>query len=219
MYNSVSVNTRNINTKSVNTNNSMDAADSKEFAISADTITVFNNPTLGTLRVVTNDGRSWFAMMDLAKVLGYSHGITQNWKRIAREENWCKMLLPTGMGFQSILMVADVGLYQILASSRKNTYYMRKWLANDIIPSLSGEEMNGVKGKESTLIPLTLDIAPSMQDFTRIPVTVTSPSSDKAETTAPARTGGLMALIKGVIDRLIRLESTVPAQPQGEHVA
>ncbi|HEF1904305.1 TPA: phage antirepressor KilAC domain-containing protein [Bacillus cereus] len=93
---------------------------------------VFENG-LGELRVVQENGSTWFVAKDTAKILGYSE--TSAMTRYLDEDEFMSIKL-AGMNMKSIVL-NESGLYSVIMQSKKpQAKAFRKWVTSEVLPSI-----------------------------------------------------------------------------------
>lgn len=96
-------------------------------------IELFKNEELGEVRTVLIDSEPYFVAKDVAEILGYSETNALT-KRLDSDEFISDKL--EGMNMKSVLL-NESGLYNaIFGSQLENAKKFRKWVFNDVLPSI-----------------------------------------------------------------------------------
>ena len=116
---------------SVESNTSTDSVDSSPLPIES-----FFEGT--TVRSVKKDGEFWFVASDIAKALDVGNA-SQALARLDDEEKGI-ILNDTLGGAQEVLAVNEFGLYSLILTSRKKSAKkFKKWVTQDLLPTLRKE--------------------------------------------------------------------------------
>jgi len=87
------------------------------------------------VRIVDNDGETWFAAKDVSDILGYRDAY--NMTRRLDEDEKDTHLVSTPSGDQEMLIISESGLYQaILGSKKKEAKDFTRWVTHDVLPSI-----------------------------------------------------------------------------------
>ena len=101
---------------------------------SKESVTVFENPMFGKVRVIEEDGKTLFCGSDVAKALGYSRpadAITQHCKGSVKRR------LPTAGGEQEAKFIPEGDVYRLIAHSKLPTAErFESWVFDEVIPSI-----------------------------------------------------------------------------------
>lgn len=97
---------------------------------------VFNNETLGVIRVLEKNGEPWFVGRDVATVLGYKD-TSDAMKKHVDNEDFMVGVLPTVKGNRDTKLINESGLYSLIMSSKlPSAKQFKKWVTNEVLPSI-----------------------------------------------------------------------------------
>lgn len=88
-----------------------------------------------TVRTIEIDGETWWVLKDICEVLelGSPHKIAD---RLDDDEKG-RTFIPTPGGLQEMAVINESGLYHIILRSNKpNAKPFRKWVTNEVLPSI-----------------------------------------------------------------------------------
>ena len=122
---------------------------------------VFESNDFGHIRVVTQEGSSWFVATDICRALL----ITDTWGAVSRLDDDEKGtgLISTPGGPQQMTIINESGLYSLVLSSRKpEAKAFKRWITHEVIPAIrktggyfAGEEIMS----EEELLSRALQVA------------------------------------------------------------
>lgn len=88
-----------------------------------------------SVRVISQDGESWFVAGDIAEILGYREA--KDMARNLDDDEKGAHIVPTLGGDQAVLIINESGLYSaILRSRRKEAKRFKKWITSTVLPSI-----------------------------------------------------------------------------------
>ena len=95
---------------------------------------IFNHPEFGGVRVIGDFENPRFCLADVCKILGLTvKGVVQRLDK----EVISNYPLETAGGIQQVYFINEDGLYDVILDSRKpDAKKMRKWLTNEVVPSI-----------------------------------------------------------------------------------
>ncbi|HBE8429615.1 TPA: phage antirepressor [Clostridioides difficile] len=97
---------------------------------------IFKNNTFGEIRVVEIKEEPWFVGKDVAEKLGYKD-TSDALKRHVDDEDKGVGEIPTPGGNQNMRLINESGLYSLILSSKlPNTKAFKRWVTNEILPSI-----------------------------------------------------------------------------------
>ncbi|WP_163834671.1 BRO family protein [Spartinivicinus ruber] len=95
------------------------------------------------VRVINKDGEPWFVATDVAKVLGYSEAYKMT--RNLDDDEKGRQIVGTLGGDQALQVINESGLYSaILKSRRPEAKTFKKWVTNEVLPSIRKTGSYGV---------------------------------------------------------------------------
>ena len=87
------------------------------------------------VRIVDNDGETWFAAKDVSDILGYRDAYNMTRRLDDDEKDTHSVSTPSGD--QEMLIISEAGLYQaILGSKKKEAKDFTRWVTHDVLPSI-----------------------------------------------------------------------------------
>ena len=100
-------------------------------------IKIFDNEEFGQVRTVIRDGEVWFVAKDVCNVLQYSN----SWDAVKRhidEEEKDDLVIHDAIGReQSTTIINESGLYSLILSSKMpKAKEFKRWVTNDVLPSI-----------------------------------------------------------------------------------
>lgn len=99
-------------------------------------IEIFSNDLFGDVRVVKVDGQPWFIGKDITEKLGYQNG-SRDINRHVDAEDMSETTLHDGKQNRKMKLINESGLYGlILSSDLPNAKLFKRWVTNDILPSI-----------------------------------------------------------------------------------
>ncbi|WP_107572420.1 phage antirepressor KilAC domain-containing protein [Clostridioides difficile] len=97
---------------------------------------IFKNNTFGEIRVVEIKEEPWFVGKDVAEKLVYKD-TSDALKRHVDDEDKGVGEIPTPGGNQNMRLINESGLYSLILSSKlPNTKAFKRWVTNEILPSI-----------------------------------------------------------------------------------
>lgn len=106
-----------------------------------------------SVRVISQDGESWFVAGDIAEILGYREA--KDMARNLDDDEKGAHIVPTLGGDQAVLIINESGLYSaILRSRRKEAKRFKKWITSTVLPSIRqhGGYLAGQESLSPTLV-------------------------------------------------------------------
>lgn len=101
---------------------------------SKESVTVFENPMFGKVRVIEEDGKTLFCGSDVAKALGYSNpnkAINDHCRAITKRST------PVSGKIQDINFIPEGDVYRLIAHSKLPTAErFESWVFDEVIPSI-----------------------------------------------------------------------------------
>lgn len=87
------------------------------------------------VRIVDNDGATWFVAKDVADILGYSN--TAHMTRRLEEDEKGETKMDTLGGEQTFTIINESGLYHAsFGSKKKEAKDFTRWVTHDVLPSI-----------------------------------------------------------------------------------
>lgn len=87
------------------------------------------------VRTITRDGEPWFALADVANILGFSR--SRNAARVLDDDEKGAHILSTPGGDQEVTIISESGVYALaLRSRRPEAKPFRKWVTAEVLPAI-----------------------------------------------------------------------------------
>lgn len=100
---------------------------------------IFNSPDFGQVRIVQQNGESWFVGKDVAEILGYSNS-SKAIPQHVDEEDRQKQNLPTAQNGKLVAaswLINESGLYSLILSSKMpKAKEFKRWVTSEVIPAI-----------------------------------------------------------------------------------
>ncbi|MCI8585814.1 MAG: phage repressor protein/antirepressor Ant, partial [Lachnospiraceae bacterium] len=108
---------------------------------------IFENPELGSVRVIEIDGEPWFVGKDVAIVLGYGDADQALRKHVDGDDRLTRQIEGTGQS-RNMTTINESGLYSLVLSSKlPSAKKFKRWVTSEVLPCirrnggyLSGQE-------------------------------------------------------------------------------
>lgn len=99
-------------------------------------ISIFNNPTFGSVRAVSVNGEPYFVGKDVAEILGYERPTDAVRKRVDPDDRGvAKMETPSGA--QEMTIINESGLYSLILSSKlPKAKEFKRWVTAEVLPAI-----------------------------------------------------------------------------------
>lgn len=95
----------------------------------------FENPEFGRLRVISEDGETWFVATDVAKALDYRMASDMT-RRLDDDEKGTRSVRTPG-GMQELSVISFPGLLNaVLGSKAKGAKEYKRWVTHEVLPSV-----------------------------------------------------------------------------------
>lgn len=144
---------------------------------STNTLTTFNHPQFGSIRVITKDNEPWFVAKDVCESLGLStkNGTAPHLLTLEADEKWvadrrdCVGLF-NRVQAPSYILISESGFYKLIlrANSSPVATAFQNWVTREVLPAIRkdgmyvmGEEQ--VKTGEKSLEELALMVVTGLQ--------------------------------------------------------
>ena len=105
------------------------------------------------VRTVQVNGEPWFVGKDVADILGYQNG-SRDINRHVEEEDRCKIMIFDGRQDKETIVINESGLYSlILSSNLPNAKQFKRWVTNEVLPSIRKHGSYSVQSQFADLSP------------------------------------------------------------------
>ena len=105
------------------------------------------------IRTVQVNGEPWFVGKDVADILGYQNG-SRDINRHVEEEDRCKIMIFDGRQDKETIVINESGLYSlILSSNLPNAKQFKRWVTNEVLPSIRKHGSYSVQSQFADLSP------------------------------------------------------------------
>ena len=106
------------------------------------------------IQVITDeDGQPWLIAKEVAEVLGYSDAFEMT-KKLDDDEK--KNLQIAGFGPRGVTVISESGLYSsVLTSNKPDARPFKRWVTQDVIPTVRKTGAYGTPNQQPTAIPAT----------------------------------------------------------------
>ena len=99
------------------------------------TVEIFTNETLGSVRVMKDQRGEWFVAKDICDILELTD-VSKSCSRLDYDEKGTNSIRTPG-GNQEMLCVNEYGLWQLVLGSRKSqAKEFKRWLTHEVIPAI-----------------------------------------------------------------------------------
>lgn len=114
---------------------------------------VFENSEFGKLRIIDKEGEVWFVGKDVAEMLGYKDTTNAVKAHVDKEDKMGWQITTPSRGLQKMTIINESGLYSLVLSSKLPTAkQFKRWVTNEILPSIRKTGGYVVKGKEKEFL-------------------------------------------------------------------
>jgi len=115
-------------------------------------VQVFNNEEFGEVRSILLNGKPWFIGKDIAVALGYARADNAIRKHVDDEDKLMHQISASGQN-RNMLIINRSGLYSLILSSKLETAKkFKRWITNDVLPTLEDTGMYFMNKRESYMI-------------------------------------------------------------------
>lgn len=140
---------------------------------------VFDNEELGTIRTVMIDGEPWFVGKDVAEALGYTNPRDALSKHVDDEDKKTVAIRDGIRGNPNVTVINESGVYSLILSSKlPNAKKFKRWVTAEILPSV--RQTGSYSAKPMTLAEQALAQAQILVDHEK-QLAELSESVDKLE--------------------------------------
>lgn len=113
------------------------------------TLTIFENPEFGKIRIEVIDGEVWFIGKDIAEALGYANPKNAVPKYVDKEDKLSTQIEYAGQR-RKVTLINESGLYALIFSSKlEKAKDFKRWVTSEVLPS--------IRKTGSYTIPMTID--------------------------------------------------------------
>ena len=97
---------------------------------------VFKNEQFGQVRVIEQDGETWFVGKDVAEILGYENSSKALIDHVDNDDKLNNVSL-SSLGQRGGWLINESGLYSLVMSSKlPQAKAFKRWVTHDVIPSI-----------------------------------------------------------------------------------
>lgn len=116
---------------------------------------IFSHPDFGKVRVVIIDGVLYFVGKDVATALGYKKPENAIAMHVDDEDKTTTLIQGTGSNYKSkAVVINESGLYALtFASKLEKAKEFRRWVTNEVLPSIRQTGSYSLDAKTTQLIP------------------------------------------------------------------
>lgn len=113
------------------------------------TLTIFENPEFGKIRIEVIDGEVWFIGKDIAEALGYANPKNAVPKYVDKEDKLSTQIEYAGQR-RKVTLINESGLYALIFSSKlEKAKDFKHWVTSEVLPS--------IRKTGSYSMPMTID--------------------------------------------------------------
>ena len=101
-------------------------------------ISIFNNPTFGSVRAVSVNGEPYFVGRDVAEILGYSNPRKAIGDHVDDEDKTDGVTIRDSIGReQKPIIINESGLYSLILSSKlPKAKEFKRWVTAEVLPAI-----------------------------------------------------------------------------------
>src|SRR3712207_1194301 len=115
---------------------------------------VFKSEEFGQVRTIVKNNEIWFVGKDIAKILGYSDTSATVSKKVDSEDK-IKEIIPHCQNGKVVktqtTLVNESGLYSLILGSKiPSSKKFKRWVTNDVLPSIRKHGMYATEDRKST---------------------------------------------------------------------